>query len=117
TAFLDSVFPQQACRGIICSSVNNEERERPMETLREGSEGDDVRSLQSKLKEKGFSPGAVDGVFGPGTEAAVLAFQQSEELQADGIVGPQTAAALGFAAAELPSVPAGMPNITVAIAS
>jgi|SRR5215469_15094284 len=88
-----------------------------MDTLREGSQGDDVQSLQSKLKEKGFSPGALDGVFGPGTEAAVLAFQQSEGLQADGIVGPQTAAALGFAATEVPSISAGMPNITVAIAS
>lgn len=88
-----------------------------MQTLREGSQGDDVLSLQRRLKEKGFNPGALDGVFGPGTEAAVLAFQQSDGLEADGIVGPQTAAALGFAAAELPPAPAGMPNVTVAIAS
>lgn len=87
-----------------------------MELLREGSRGEDVAALQSRLKDRGFSPGALDGAFGPGTEAAVLAFQHSEGLLADGIVGPQTAAMLGFAAAELPPEP-GMPDITVAIAS
>jgi peptidoglycan L-alanyl-D-glutamate endopeptidase CwlK len=87
-----------------------------MQTLKEGSRGDDVLTLQRKLVEKGFSPGGLDGDFGPGTEAAVLAFQQGEGLLADGVVGPRTAAALGFTEAELPPEP-GMPNITVAIAS
>src|SRR5258708_8035243 len=87
-----------------------------METLKEGSRGDDVTSLQTKLAAKGFRPGAIDGDFGPGTEAAVLAFQQSAGLLADGIVGAQTAQALGFEAATLPPAQ-GMPNITVAIAS
>src|SRR5204862_6639463 len=87
-----------------------------MQTLKEGAKGDDVLSLQRKLTEKGFSPGALDGDFGPGTEAAVMAFQQGEGLLADGIVGPTTAAALGVEEAELPPAP-GMPNITVAIAS
>src|SRR5437763_16024695 len=87
-----------------------------MQTLKEGSQGSDVLSLQRKLAEKGFSPGALDGNFGPGTEAAVMAFQQGEGLLADGVVGAKTAAALGFSEAELPPTP-GMPNITVAIAS
>lgn len=87
-----------------------------METLREGSQGDDVALLQKKLMEKGFSPGAADGDFGPGTEAAVLAFQQSRRLLADGIVGRRTAEALGIAAPELPALP-GMPAVTVSIAA
>jgi peptidoglycan L-alanyl-D-glutamate endopeptidase CwlK len=87
-----------------------------METLKEGAKGEDVLLLQRKLVEKGFSPGALDGDFGPGTEAAVLAFQQSEGLLADGVVGSKTAAVLGFTEADLPPAP-GMPNITVAIAS
>jgi peptidoglycan L-alanyl-D-glutamate endopeptidase CwlK len=78
--------------------------------------GNDVTALQEKLKTNNFSPGAIDGDFGPGTEAAVLAFQKSEGLLADGIVGSRTAAALGFAQAELPPDPT-MPEITVAIAS
>src|SRR5438067_6445407 len=87
-----------------------------MQMLKEGSQGSDVLSLQRKLAEKGFSPGALDGNFGPGTEAAVMAFQQGEGLLADGVVGAKAAAALGFSEAELPPTP-GMPNITVAIAS
>ncbi len=61
-----------------------------MPTVREGSRGPAVRELQTLLKSKGFSPGAADGVFGPKTKAAVLAFQRSQGIAADGIVGPQT---------------------------
>jgi peptidoglycan hydrolase-like protein with peptidoglycan-binding domain len=48
-----------------------------------------VRSLQQLLRARGHSV-AVDGIFGPNTEAAVKSFQQSKGLAADGIVGPQT---------------------------
>jgi putative chitinase len=65
-----------------------------MPTLRQGSSGPDVTSLQQKLKDLGFDPNGVDGHFGPGTRDAVIAFQQSKDLQADGIAGPATVAAL-----------------------
>jgi len=58
--------------------------------LQVGATGADVRALQQRLIEKGFSPGSVDGTFGPGTQAAVKAFQRSEGLLADGIAGPRT---------------------------
>lgn len=48
-----------------------------------------VRTLQDLLRARGHSV-AVDGIFGPLTEAAVKAFQQSNGLAADGIVGPLT---------------------------
>ncbi len=48
-----------------------------------------VRTLQQLLRARNH-PVAVDGIFGPNTEAAVKAFQQSNGLAADGIVGPQT---------------------------
>jgi murein L,D-transpeptidase YcbB/YkuD len=48
-----------------------------------------VRSLQDLLRARNH-PVAVDGIFGPLTEAAVKAFQQGNGLAADGIVGPQT---------------------------
>jgi len=67
-----------------------------MPTLRQGSSGPDVTNLQQKLKDLGFDPNGVDGNFGPGTRDAVIAFQQSKGLQADGIAGPATLAALGL---------------------
>jgi peptidoglycan L-alanyl-D-glutamate endopeptidase CwlK len=73
-----------------------------MALLRLDSSGDDVVALQRALKARGFDPGAPDGDFGPGTEAAVIAFQKSEGLTPDGIVGPQTLDKLGMPAASSP---------------
>jgi len=68
-----------------------------------GDSGPEVTALQQALAAKGFNPGAVDGSFGGGTQAAVIAFQNSEGLLADGQAGPRTLAALGLAAsADLP---------------
>jgi peptidoglycan hydrolase-like protein with peptidoglycan-binding domain len=61
-----------------------------MPTLRQGSSGGAVVTLQHDLAAKGFSPGVADGVFGPHTNSAVRAFQSSRHLAVDGIVGPQT---------------------------
>lgn len=65
-----------------------------MALLQRGSSGPDVKALQTKLKQLGFDPKGVDGNFGPGTEAAVVAFQKSKGLTADGKAGPGTMAAL-----------------------
>src|ERR1043166_3291787 len=70
-----------------------------MSTLKQGSSGPDVQDLQQKLKDLGFDPNGVDGNFGPGTKAAVIAFQQSQGLQADGMAGPATLGALQAATA------------------
>jgi peptidoglycan hydrolase-like protein with peptidoglycan-binding domain len=60
-----------------------------MSVLREGSSGPEVAKLQERLRELGFNPGRIDGDFGPATRAAVIAFQQSAGLLADGIAGPR----------------------------
>lgn len=59
-------------------------------TLAKGDEGDDVILLQRALAARGFSPGAMDGDFGPRTHGRVVAFQQAMGLNADGIVGRAT---------------------------
>ena len=64
--------------------------------LKRGSRGDEVVTLQKKLKQWGYYDGSVDGVFGAGTEKAVQYFQRKNSLTADGIVGTKTAAALGM---------------------
>jgi peptidoglycan L-alanyl-D-glutamate endopeptidase CwlK len=85
-----------------------------MRVLREGDSGPDVKALQLRLRELHFNPGEIDGLFQLATEAAVIAFQQSNGLLADGIVGPRTARALGLEPPELPSV---IPSVTVAVVS
>ena len=61
-----------------------------------GSRGEEVRKIQQKLKDLGYQVGSVDGIFGLQTQKAVLEFQRSKGLNADGIVGQLTLAALGL---------------------
>ena len=63
--------------------------------LRQGSSGSEVSTLQQLLEDAGFSPGKIDGIFGPKTAAALRAFQTANDLTVDGIYGPKSAAALG----------------------
>ena len=55
-----------------------------------------VKSIQQKLKNWGYYTGGVDGIYGPKTRAAVVQFQKTNKLTADGIVGSKTAAAMGL---------------------
>lgn len=65
-------------------------------TYRQGSTGAPVRTIQTKLKRWGYYDGAVDGIYGSGTTAAVKYFQRKNGLTADGVVGPATLKALGM---------------------
>ena len=65
-------------------------------TLRVGSSGEEVKTLQTKLKRWGYYTGSIDGVFGSGTKKAVIAFQKKNGLTPAGIVGPATLKALGM---------------------
>lgn len=77
-------------------------------TLGDGSRGDVVRRLQQVLDDARASfgiahpPIAVDGSYGPATAGLVTAYQRTDSLTADGIVGPQTwAMSMHAAGAEL----------------
>ena len=73
--------------------------QKAIETLSKlGSRGDEVRRIQTKLKQLGFYNGAVDGIYGTLTKKAVIAFQKSCGLTADGIAGPKTLLYLGLSA-------------------
>ena len=58
--------------------------------MRTGSKGQEVKDLQTRLSALGFYSGEIDGEFGPGTKEAVTAFQKTNGLEADGIVGEET---------------------------
>ena len=58
--------------------------------------GEAVRELQEALVYYGYDVGGVDGAFGRGTDVALRQFQRDNNLDDDGILGDQTAAALGL---------------------
>ncbi|MFH1879904.1 MAG: peptidoglycan-binding protein [Bacillota bacterium] len=58
--------------------------------LRLGMSGDGVRGLQQRLKDLNYYTGSVDGDFGQGTYAAVVAFQSANGLTPDGVAGKDT---------------------------
>lgn len=62
----------------------------PTRILRPGMSGDDVKSVQSRLKALGYYTGTVDGNYGTGTMAAVASFQLRNNLSADGVAGTRT---------------------------
>ncbi len=66
------------------------------QTLYWGASGSNVRTLQDKLKRWGYYDGPIDGVYGGGTFTAVKEFQSKNGLGVDGVVGSQTAEALGL---------------------
>ncbi len=65
-------------------------------TLYWGSRGNEVITVQQKLRQWGYYHGFVDGVYGSATYRAVREFQRRNGLRADGVVGPATWAALGY---------------------
>lgn len=68
--------------------------------LEVGSEGEQVRALQEILERLGYDPGGIDGIFGPNTRKAVVAFQRDRGLDPVGVVDQETATALNAAVAE-----------------
>lgn len=64
--------------------------------IKQGSTGQTVRTVQTKLKNWGYYTGSVDGIFGSATKKAVMSFQRKNGLTVDGVVGKKTAAAMGI---------------------
>ncbi len=59
-------------------------------TLRRGSLSNYVLIAQDDLNTLGYRTNGLDGIFGPATQEAVIAYQRSRGLTADGIVGCNT---------------------------
>lgn len=61
-----------------------------------GSVSQEVKDIQTVLKQKGYYSGNIDGIFGTATKKAVTAFQKDVGLTPDGIAGKNTLKALGI---------------------
>ncbi len=82
---------------LAISSLNTKMGEDTDALSKYGSRGQEVRTIQQKLKNWGYYDGEVDGIFGSKTQAAVKAFQRKNGLTVDGIAGPNTLRAMGIA--------------------
>lgn len=63
---------------------------------RYGSTGNEVKQIQTKLKNWGYYKGNIDGIYGTQTFNAVKNFQKKNGLTVDGIAGSKTLSALGI---------------------
>lgn len=88
----DGIVGRDTWRSLVEASFTLGDRllylTRPMQR------GDDVRELQERLNRLGFDSGQVDGILGPDTRAAIVDFQANVGLVDDGTAGPETIGAL-----------------------
>ena len=90
--------------GVICAMCfagyeiydNFIKEESVYAVARQGSTGNEVKSIQKKLKELGYYKGEIDGIYGSKTKSAVISFQKNCGLPADGICGKTTLLYLGL---------------------
>ena len=77
---------------MLCTAVSSNA------LSKQGSRGDEVTAIQTKLRESGYYNGKIDGIFGSGTKNALISFQKDNGLTDDGIAGSKTLQALGITA-------------------
>lgn len=95
----DGVYGAQTARRLNNSYVEgfatSVQQSRVLRFTSPFMQGEDVRRIQTALKNRGYSI-AVDGIYGPGTFSAVQQFQRNNNLEVDGVVGPLTRTKLGI---------------------
>lgn len=96
----DIIYP-----GQIINLPPGEYSDRLCPLLKQGDRGPDVRRIQILLKYVGFYRGAIDGIFGPLTQAALVAWQRNtKEIEVTGVVDPETWVSLGFECGVRPAI-------------
>lgn len=92
---------------VVALAVVSKDADAQGKTIYWGNSGNDVTIVQTKLKNWGYYNGPVDGYYSAETFQAVKNFQAKNGLNADGVVGAQTWAALGYnVASSQPQQPA-----------
>ena len=80
---------EQVCK--VCKEKGKKENFDPEGTMRSGDRGEEVYRMQQLLADQNYlNANGVDGIFGGGTEKALMAFQADHGLTADGVCWPQT---------------------------
>lgn len=87
---IEAVSQYQKDHGLSTDGVAGKQTIGALKMLQEGSEGVLVYELQRKLTDLNYYHSTIDGKYGPLTTAAVVSFQQENQLMVDGIAGPQT---------------------------
>jgi|UPI000360EE89 peptidoglycan hydrolase-like protein with peptidoglycan-binding domain len=99
---LQTVYAKQPQSHAAMTGQHNQAAKTPVQhnqaaktlVLRVGSKGPAVKQLQEALQKQGYYKGPINGIFNPQVRSAVIAFQKSEHLTPDGVVGPKTQAAM-----------------------
>ncbi|MEF9934998.1 MAG: peptidoglycan-binding protein [Clostridium sp.] len=91
---VDGVVGPSTWRMLFSSSANGTGYSRVIKVTSPLMRGEDIKSVQRKLNYLGYNAGTADGVYGNTTKEAVIQFQLSKNLTADGVVGPATWKAL-----------------------
>ena len=82
---------------LISAAANSLSAPETAQTLSKiGSQGEEVRQIQTKLTELGYFTSKIDFIYGEKSNAAVTLFQRDNGLTADGIAGTKTLSALGI---------------------
>lgn len=84
-------------KGSVVNNPKQTVTSEPRTVLKYGCAGEDVLQVQKILKDLGFYKGILDGKFENRTVEGVKAFQKSNKLVEDGIVGPKTTEAINKA--------------------
>ena len=84
------------CGGVLFTLTSVTQTADAATVVKQGSKGEIVRQIQTKLKNWGYYTGSVDGVFGAKTTTAVKSFQKKNGLTLYGVVWQKTASAMGI---------------------
>ncbi|GII53869.1 hypothetical protein Pth03_22580 [Planotetraspora thailandica] len=105
-----STGPAAAQTSTAAAQVSAGAWKAPSTTLKYGAKGSVVRTLQTRLKQLGYVPGKIDGVYGSGTRSAVYAFQKVQGIKPTSTVSGTTWRGLEKPKAPSVLVPKGKPT-------
>lgn len=87
---MSTTKPASTQMSATSGAMSRSSSQQNVAVLRLGSRGENVKTLQTMLKQQKLYNGPINGIFDRQTRSAVIAFQHSKKLHADGVVGSQT---------------------------